>query len=256
MAGKFNYEEYKKYARQAESSGNDRAVSAANAKGRYQFLPSTWSDLGMNPKDIFNPMKQEEAMKKFTEQNVAYFRKKFNRDPDNTDVYGMHHLGAAGYVKVLSDPTAPVSKYYSPKALSQNPHFKKYKTMGNLKNYFQLKMEGKTPTFKDDGNSYSSGGVDYRDYVVELEMTKEKVKDFTNIEGIKIKENSSHIKQINLPDVEKEVEAKKEILVNEMAEKMLNQQPQQQIQTPQQPQEQVQQAPTYEYLQNTNLFQI
>jgi len=77
-------DDYFSITRRLESSGNDNAVShnpktgAPIAYGRYQFTAPTWDqvgkdhpELGLTPLNIFNPDKQEQAMRAFTADNAA-----------------------------------------------------------------------------------------------------------------------------------------------------------------------------------------
>ena len=49
--------------RQAESGGNNKAVSRAGAKGPYQFMPSTAREFGLEGDDVFDPVKSRVAAK-------------------------------------------------------------------------------------------------------------------------------------------------------------------------------------------------
>lgn len=251
-----DYEEYKRRARIVESSGNDRAVSAADAKGRYQFLESTWKDLGMGGKDIYDPNHQEEAMKRFTQNNIDQFRRKYKREPDYADVYGMHHLGFTGYTRTIDDPNAPVSKYYNEEALAANPHFVKYGTMGNLRNYFANKMNGNTT-----GSYQTDGGFQYthsrptqtENYLPEnaFQMEGRTANQVSPIDGRYTKEEKEAEDNLSRKN-----EAKIRLLEQEIANRQ-QQQPTtnpyevQQTQPVQQPQQ-----PTYSYLSNTDLFTV
>jgi len=49
--------------RQAESGGNDKAVSSAGAKGPFQFMPATAREFGLEGDDVFDPVKSRVAAK-------------------------------------------------------------------------------------------------------------------------------------------------------------------------------------------------
>ncbi|HKS34810.1 MAG TPA: transglycosylase SLT domain-containing protein [Enterobacteriaceae bacterium] len=49
----------------AESSGNQFAVSGAGAKGLFQFMPGTASDMGLKGNDVFDPLKSAEAAARY-----------------------------------------------------------------------------------------------------------------------------------------------------------------------------------------------
>lgn len=147
---------YKKYLskiRTAESSGNDYATNPHGAAGRYQFLPSTWTRMGYDIKDIYNPRLQEEAAYKFTDFNANYLRKKLGVEPTDTDLYGAHFLGASGYSQLYSAPNnAPISTVMSSKEIAHNP-FVKGKTVGYVKNWLSKKMNQPGVEY-DDTESY------------------------------------------------------------------------------------------------------
>lgn len=105
-----------------ESGNNYKAVNkASNATGKYQFVRSTWEGLGYNWADRFNPQLQEEAMAKLTALNKNAFVSKFKTDPTDSDLYGMHFLGTAGYSKVKqADPNTPISELIKGQAYNLN----------------------------------------------------------------------------------------------------------------------------------------
>lgn len=105
-----------------ESGNNYKAVNkASNASGKYQFVRSTWEGLGYNWADRFNPQLQEEAMAKLTALNKNTFVSKFKTEPTDSDLYGMHFLGTAGYSKVKqADPNTPISELIKGQAYNLN----------------------------------------------------------------------------------------------------------------------------------------
>lgn len=105
-----------------ESGNNYKAVNkASNASGKYQFVRQTWEGLGYNWADRFNPQLQEEAMAKLTALNKNAFVSKFKTDPTDSDLYGMHFLGTAGYSKVKqADPNTPISELIKGQAYNLN----------------------------------------------------------------------------------------------------------------------------------------
>lgn len=152
-------QDYKKYLskiRTAESSGNDYATNPHGAAGRYQFLPSTWANMGYNVKDIYNPRLQEQAVQKFTNDNANYLRKKLGIEPTDADLYGAHFLGPYGYSRLYSTPNnAPISTVMSAKEINSNP-FVKGKTVGYVKNWLAKKMNQPVVEY-DDTDSSESG---------------------------------------------------------------------------------------------------
>ena len=105
-----------------ESGNNYKAVNkASNASGKYQFVRQTWEGLGYNWADRFDAKLQEEAMAKLTALNKNAFVSKFKTEPTDSDLYGMHFLGTAGYSKVKqADPNTPISELIKGQAYNLN----------------------------------------------------------------------------------------------------------------------------------------
>jgi hypothetical protein len=148
-----DYRKYLSKIRTAESSGDDYATNPHGAAGRYQFLPSTWTNMGYNIKDIYNPKLQEEAVNKFTNWNANYLKKRLGIEPTDADLYGAHFLGAAGYSQLYQTPNnAPISTVMSPREISSNP-FVKGKTVGYVKNWLAKKMNQPGVEYDDTESS-------------------------------------------------------------------------------------------------------
>lgn len=83
--------------------------------------------------------------------------------------------------------------------------------------------------------------------------TEREIPNFLPKTGIQMEGDSSHLMNIELPLSTKVLEAKKDILANEIINQSLQNAPSPEIQSPviEQPQ-----SPTYEYLTQTNLFQL
>jgi hypothetical protein len=121
--------EYYAKVRQHESGGDD-TISNGVAYGRYQFTPQTWlgvairhPELGLDKTNIFDPAKQDEAMRALTADNVAVLQKSgLEATPEN--LFMLHFLGAGGGPKFLralqADPSAnaaalfPLETRYNP----------------------------------------------------------------------------------------------------------------------------------------------
>lgn len=236
-------EGYKKTARQRESGGDDKAISKGNAKGRYQFTGETWRGLGFDEKDIFNPEVQELAMTKFTEQNADSFRRRFGKEPTEGDLYGMHHMGAKGYIATIEKPNAPVTQYYGEKAMKANPHFSKMGTMGNLGQWMRNYYGGDSETELSNSSQQVKIGSG--------NIGENQEKNYLPSEMFNMQGDSSHIRQIELPEV---TEAKKDILTNEIVK---NIEANNQGNVPNDiVVEETASNPTYNYLQQTELFQL
>lgn len=113
---------YRATARQAESSGNDRAVAqgpGATATGRYQFIERTWNGLANSPEGRaagirpigagqartdadprFDPEQQEKAMDLFTRQNMKALEAA-GIQPNARNTYMAHFMGSGGAVQFI-----------------------------------------------------------------------------------------------------------------------------------------------------------
>ena len=154
------YTNYLSKIRSSESGGNDKARNPHGASGRYQFLPSTWTNMGYNVKDIYNPQLQEEAAYKLTKQNADFLKRKLGIQPTDADLYGSHFLGAYGYTKLYkAQDSAPISTVMSNIEIAHNP-FLKGKTVGYLKNWLSKKM-GQPAVNYGDSSPDSDSGPDF-----------------------------------------------------------------------------------------------
>lgn len=104
-----------------ESSGDPNAYNkATGASGLYQFLPSTWKNLGYSQSDIFNVDMQQAAIQKLTQQNASYLSSHGIPINDQT-LYTAHVLGAPHAAQVLSaDPSTPLGNILSRAAIMSN----------------------------------------------------------------------------------------------------------------------------------------
>lgn len=233
----FNYNEYKNRTRGVESGGNDRAKNPnSSASGRFQFTKDTWKRYGYNWKDRFNPQLQEEAMKRFTEDNINYFKNTFKKEPSYADAYGMHFLGAGGYRKVYTAPdNTPIQEVVSEGAYSSNKSvFSKYKTVGEFKGWLSSKVGQPTSKYSGQENNETST---YKEVTVpNVTMEGKTAEPF-----------------MTLPPSEKAEEAKKQIQEYQQIEDLISQMP---IAQEEQVIQEVQPQTDYSYLTNRELFTL
>ena len=182
-----SYKEYKKgdpldkYIRilsGVESTNDASAVSGAGAAGLYQFMPKTWNEyvkkMGLNytMDDRFDPEKSRIVLKRFTKDNRNYFKKKFGRDPNMTELYMTHFMGMGGgvkFIKALEDsPYATADTLYSDRVLKDNKHvffdkdgYKKplIEIYNNFAKKFGEKEISTEPILSDDFDEDTRGDV-------------------------------------------------------------------------------------------------
>lgn len=105
-----------------ESGGNDAAAApGSSAKGRYQFIDSTWAQLGMDPALVNDPNAQEQAMDKFLEQNAKTFQAKNGRLPNDAEQYAYHWFGPGNGQRVLTaNQDTPIERIIGQKTAENN----------------------------------------------------------------------------------------------------------------------------------------
>ena len=135
----------------AESSNNDRAANRkSTARGRYQFIDSTWKSLhrrfygtdGLD--DRFNPEKQELFMNVLMDENEAALRKaKFEVTAPN--LYLAHFAGWPDAIKLLRNPAASAEALLGKDAIRANKEVLQGKTASEVIAWADRKMNGGPP---------------------------------------------------------------------------------------------------------------
>lgn len=148
-----------------ESAGGavtDNPMSSAT--GNYQFMPDTWTDLGMDPARIGDPAAQEEALSKFLAGNAARFQQRFGRPPTDAEQYAMHRFGAEGAAELYTaPPDTPIDAIVGLEAVTVNPDLRG-KTAGQVRAMLDQRMGGGM-TWQGDGSATeptAAGGDDLR----------------------------------------------------------------------------------------------
>jgi hypothetical protein len=94
-------QEYYKKISKIESNDNPKAkAKTSSASGRFQFIKSTWEELGYDFDDVFNDNLQYEAIEKFTRRNAEALIRA-GCAVNHATLYGSHFLGVAGFLKVM-----------------------------------------------------------------------------------------------------------------------------------------------------------
>lgn len=123
-----DYSDYLPSIRASESSGNDQAANPnSTARGRYQFLTSTWNSLvnrypnsGLSFDGRGDPNQQEVAIRLFTAENARQLANS-GIPLNNGTLYAAHFLGAGDAAKVLrAPPSDSVANYVPSKVISAN----------------------------------------------------------------------------------------------------------------------------------------
>ncbi len=128
-----------------ESNNNPLAkASTSSASGLYQFVKSTAQGLGLPwGKDTSKPFggatvtigQQNDAIKKFTEQNAAGLKTAIN----NATLYAAHFLGVGTANKVLTaNQNTPIDQVVSAAVIKANP-FLKGMTVGDFGKWLEKK---------------------------------------------------------------------------------------------------------------------
>lgn len=164
--GAFNLDAYLRSTRSSESGGNDRAANPkSSARGRYQFLGSTWNglaskypQLGLTPDGRYDPEQQERAMLRFTRDNAKSLDSA-GIPVTNGNLYAAHFLGDGGARKVLrANPNTPVSRLVGSDVINANP-FLSNMTVSDFSNWAERKGNAANRTRKNRTVSMARGGM-------------------------------------------------------------------------------------------------
>jgi hypothetical protein len=96
----------------AESSGRPDAKNPrSTAKGVYQFIDSTWEQMGGTPGNQYDPKENIELGARFIRQNAETLKRSLGRDPSYGEVYAAHYFGP-GVAKMLAgaSPDTPITE--------------------------------------------------------------------------------------------------------------------------------------------------
>lgn len=88
-------------------SFNERAKNpGSSASGLFQFMKGTRGRYGLDGNTVFDARKNAAAGARMLNENRAFFRKRFGREPSAGELYLMHQQGAGGASALLSNPNA------------------------------------------------------------------------------------------------------------------------------------------------------
>ena len=86
---------------------DERAKSrVSSASGLFQFMKDTRGRYGLDGNTVFYARKNAAAGARMLNENRAFFRKRFGREPSAGELYLMHQQGAGGASALLSNPNA------------------------------------------------------------------------------------------------------------------------------------------------------
>jgi murein DD-endopeptidase MepM/ murein hydrolase activator NlpD len=120
----------------AESTYKTDAVNktGSSAKGLFQFVDSTWKEMGGKPGEQMDPVKNADLGTKYIRKNYETLRKVLGRDVGYHEVYASHFFGpsVAKMFKSGISLDAPIEKglatFHSPKGvrlvMQQNPNLR------------------------------------------------------------------------------------------------------------------------------------
>ena len=142
-----------------ESGGRSTAVNKlSGATGTYQMMPNTFKGLvaKAKPGDPLygaswyehkrNPQLQQAAFDALSAENEQALMKA-GVEPNDTNKYVAHFLGAPKAAKVLQDPNAKLGDHLSPIVFKQNPNIKPDMKVSDMTSQFEKKLGGtSTPT--------------------------------------------------------------------------------------------------------------
>ncbi|NTG94256.1 hypothetical protein [Rhizobium rhizogenes] len=102
---------------QIESGGRNTGPNQAGAEGYFQFIPSTAARMGVNPRDLNS---SADGAGRLAAESARYLRTGLGREPTAAELYLAHQQGAAGAMKLLSNPNENAASLVGTKAIIQN----------------------------------------------------------------------------------------------------------------------------------------
>ena len=88
-------------------SFNERAKNpGSSASGLFQFMKGTRGRYGLDGNTVFDARKNSAAGAKMLNENRAYFKKQFGREPSAGELYLMHQQGVGGGTALMANPHA------------------------------------------------------------------------------------------------------------------------------------------------------
>lgn len=117
----------------SESGGKANAANPnSSAKGVFQFIDSTWKNMGGKPGEQFDPEQNTELGAKYIRQNAEGLKDAFGRNPTYGEIYAAHHFGLKGAKDLMNlDPRTPMESAVSDLVLKQNPQLRN-RTVGQV----------------------------------------------------------------------------------------------------------------------------
>jgi hypothetical protein len=125
---------------QIESGNNPNArASTSSASGLYQFTRDTWEGLGYAWSQVFDPVIQNLAIRRFTESNARRLSGA-GIEVNSSNLYAAHFLGAGGAIEVLSSSGSTMLRdIVSPAAIRANS-FLANMSVADFRNWLGRKM--------------------------------------------------------------------------------------------------------------------
>lgn len=139
------------------NDGKNTYNEASGATGRFQFMPQTWKlmrdkypELGLTEDGINDDIQNTRATLQLTQEHKDAFRRLYDRDPSNAELFQMHFLGSPRGLRLEDAPdTYPLREMIGEKpfqrVLEQNPHIKPDWTAGDLRNWVETTYEEHQP---------------------------------------------------------------------------------------------------------------
>jgi len=86
-----------------ESGGNPNAKNPdSSASGLFQIMPNLFKDYGVTAQNVFDPVKNADAVLSRLGDKVKELKKKVGYDPEPYEIYGIHNQGRAGFTTIIT----------------------------------------------------------------------------------------------------------------------------------------------------------
>ena len=114
-----------------ESSGDPRARNSKSIRGLFQMMGTHRGRYGIGDSD--DPYTQAKGWARVIKDEKAASSRVAGRDISDTESYASHHFGSGRAGRMFKmDPSTPVDEIFTRREMSENPHFSKAGTVGNL----------------------------------------------------------------------------------------------------------------------------
>jgi hypothetical protein len=150
--------EYALATAERESSFRPNARASKTIAGLFQFTGK--NRRALNLADDAGVDEQVRALADHSRAIRQQMGDALGRDPSNAETYLGHHFGAGRAAQILmSDPSTPVSAWFTPEEMDANPHFGKAGTVGKLVGSISSDMDRRMDKYSEAPLDFAKFGA-------------------------------------------------------------------------------------------------